>query len=192
MAAAASLLVPRRVCQLIAKAKPAEVEVRASEQRASFALHCPGGGGVPAVGITTRLIEGVFPSYRHVVSGGYAGSVTLDLAETRAALRRATAVLGASGSVQLRLNGSVELYASEYGSGEFRATLDRAVADCTPMVMAFNPGFLEAGLAVCADGGGPGSRVLMELSSPTRPAVLHPVGDGHDDTYVLMPVTLNP
>jgi DNA polymerase-3 subunit beta len=86
--------------------------------------------------------------------------------------------------VKLRLDAELEVSAHTPDVGEGQEVLDAEYSG-EPLVIAFNPGFLNDGASAI----GP-ERLVLEAGDGLKPAILR--GEGDDSfTYLLMPVRLS-
>jgi DNA polymerase III subunit beta len=86
--------------------------------------------------------------------------------------------------VKLRLDAELEISAHTPDVGEGQEVIDAEYTG-DPLVIAFNPGFLNDGASAVQ-----GERLVLEAADGLKPAVLR----GEDDrsfTYLLMPVRLS-
>ncbi len=132
----------------------------------------------------SRRIEGNFPNYRQLIPKERETVVTVDREELLEAVKRVSLMAQHNAPLRLKVTEStLTLSAQTADVGE--ATEDLMVqTEGKDVEIAFNHAFLLDGI------GAPTSeQVTIEILSPLKPGVLHPVG-GEDLTYLLMPVRL--
>jgi DNA polymerase III subunit beta len=141
--------------------------------------------------LTTKLIEGTFPNYRALLPDGYETSVVVDRADLVEALQRVAIVALGQANTPVSLtfgDGSVDLQASNQETGDAAEALPAEI-EGDGLTIAFNPGFLLAGLEATGT-----EKIRIELRDGLKPAVLRPATDDgpvDDLTYLLMPVRVS-
>ncbi len=141
--------------------------------------------------LTTKLIEGTFPSYRALLPDGHETAVTIDRADLIEALQRVAIVAMGQANTPVMLtfaDGSVELQASNQETGDATEALPAEI-EGEGLSISFNPTFLLSGLEATGT-----ERIRIELRDGLKPAVLKPVadeGETDDFTYLLMPVRVS-
>jgi DNA polymerase-3 subunit beta len=141
--------------------------------------------------LTTKLIEGTFPNYRALLPDGHETAVVVDRAGLVEALQRVSIVAMGQANTPVSLtfgDGSVDLQASNQEMGDAAEALPAEI-DGDGLTIAFNPGFLLAGLEATGT-----ERIRIELRDGLKPAVLRPHDDDgqvDDFTYLLMPMRVN-
>jgi DNA polymerase-3 subunit beta len=134
--------------------------------------------------IGSRFIEGEFPNYRSLIPEGYTNSLIVSRESLADVVKRVGLLARDNLPVKLRLATELEVSAHTPDVGEGQEAVDAAY-DGDPIVIAFNPHFLNDGLAAIE-----GSSVVLSAADGLKPAVLR--GDGDDSfTYLLMPVRLS-
>jgi DNA polymerase III subunit beta len=135
--------------------------------------------------LSSRLIEGQFPSWRQLIPESFEHEVRLPREEFLEVARRVGQL--AQRNAPLRLG---------FAEGELTVAAETPdVGDATeampapytgePLEIAFNPQFLIEGVdSVDTD------ELAIQLSSPLRPGLLRPVGS-EDFSYLVMPIRLN-
>lgn len=167
------------------------------------------GAGIGADGIfgilggakqtTTRLLDAEFPKFRQLLPASHTAVATIDSAPLLDAIKRVALVADRGAQVRMEFTeGSVLLTAGGDEAGKAEEELP-VVFHGEPLTIAFNPGYLQDGLAAI---GVP--TIDFGFTTPSRPAVLRPsTGDEPvaDDSgaflapdsvfsYLLMPVRL--
>ncbi|MCA1840640.1 MAG: DNA polymerase III subunit beta [Actinomycetota bacterium] len=153
-----------------------EVSITLGESQASFVA-----GNTQ---LTTRLIEGEFPNWRHLVPDGYQSKLVIDREEFTRAVERVGLVARANTPVKFHLGDEVQLTATEAGVADASEVVEGGSYSGEPMTIAFNPRFFNDGLD-----GLESDKAELEVIDPTKPAILR--AEGRDDfIYLLMPVRL--
>jgi DNA polymerase-3 subunit beta len=136
--------------------------------------------------LTTRSLEGTYPNYRQLIPASFSRSITLDRRAFTASLERVAVLADQHNNVvKLALDATrglvtISVDAQDVGSGSEQVA---AEVEGEPIDIAFNVRYLLDGLkAIGTD------RVQMRCNAPTTPAVLSPVGEDGDYTYLVMPV----
>jgi DNA polymerase III subunit beta len=141
--------------------------------------------------LTTKLIEGTFPNYRALLPDAYETGVTVDRAALVEALQRVAIVAMGQTNTPVSLtfgDGSIDLQATNQEMGDAAEALPAEI-DGDGLTIAFNPGFLLAGLEATGT-----EQIRIELRDGLKPAVLRPhAEDGQVDdlTYLLMPMKIS-
>lgn len=151
-----------------------EVTMRLGERHAMFE--------VGSLRMTTRLIEGEFPSYRHLVPESHPNTLTVERDALLDAIRRVKILAKDSTPIRIEMGGdTLRVKAITQDVGNATEELDCSYSG-DELVMAFNPEYLVAGIEACA-----GDSVTLSTSVPLKPAVLRGVGSS-EYLYLLMPV----
>lgn len=177
LAAGQQVLVPSRALAELQRILPdtddAELTVQFGAREAVFATE--------ETKLTTRLIEGDYPNVQNLLPSSYPNLLTVGREALIEALRRVK-ILAQDTPVKLHLGGeTLKLEATTQDVGKADEEIDAAY-DGTPMVVAFNPDYLAAGLDAVE-----GDEVTLATMDPMKPAVLRGVGYA-DYLYLLMPV----
>lgn len=134
--------------------------------------------------IGSRFIEGEFPNYRQLIPQGYANALTVDREVLLEVTKRVGLLAQNNLPVKLSLGSELEVSAHTPDVGEGQEVLD-AEYEGEPLVIAFNPQFLNDGAAAVRT-----ERLVLEAGDGLKPAILR--GDGDPSfTYLLMPVRLS-
>ncbi|MFN9629716.1 MAG: DNA polymerase III subunit beta [Cyanobacteriota bacterium] len=138
--------------------------------------------------LTTRSLEGTYPNYRQLIPASFSRSVSLDRRAFSASLERVAVLADQHNNVvKISLDTergqvTISVDAQDVGSGSEQLA---AEVEGEPIDIAFNVRYLLDGLkAIGSD------RVRLRCNAPTTPAVLSPVGDDGDYTYLVMPVQI--
>ncbi len=136
--------------------------------------------------LTTRLIEGNYPSYGQLIPDEHDTRVIVERDGLVQALQRVAVVALGQPNTPVTLTfaeGGVDLAAGNQEVGDATESLP-AQLEGAPVTIAFNPSFLLAGLEAAGT-----DLVVIDLREGLKPAVVRPHGDQADDfVYVLMPV----
>ncbi|WP_156755402.1 DNA polymerase III subunit beta [Actinokineospora pegani] len=138
---------------------------------------------------TSRLLDAEFPRYRQLLPSEQTSAAIIGVAPLVEAIKRVSLVAERGTQVRLEFADGV-LRLSAGGDDEGSAEEELAV-DFTgePVTIAFNPGYLQDGLAALHS-----DRAELSFTTPNRPALIKPVGAEGEVTpgylYLLMPVRL--
>jgi DNA polymerase-3 subunit beta len=138
--------------------------------------------------LTTRSLEGTYPNYRQLIPASFSRSVSLDRRAFTASLERVAVLADQHNNVvKISLDAdrgqvTISVDAQDVGSGSEELA---AEVEGEPIDIAFNVRYLLDGLKAIGS-----ERVRMRSNAPTTPAVLSPVGDDGDYTYLVMPVQI--
>ena len=146
---------------------------------------------LPNIELVSRLIEGTFPNYNHIIPQGHTTRSVLATTDFLNATRRASFFAHeAANMVHLSIQKADELTPSRVSgkavSAEVGDTVDdvEAVIEGKSLNIGFNVLYLSEVLAVCGT-----SQVGLETGTDKSPAVIRPVGqDGF--LHVIMPLQL--
>ncbi len=174
-----SVLVPSRALQEVIRllGDVEQVSVRFSEREASFTLG--------TVTVTTRLIEGEFPSYQGLIPTHQPNRLTVDREVFINAVRRVRLMAQDSTPIRMEMSASgLELSAVTQDVGEASEQLD-AVFEGDDLTVAFNPEYLLDGAEAA-----PGEEIVLNTVDALKPAVIRTPGS-EQFLYLLMPVRIN-
>ncbi|MCG8918673.1 DNA polymerase III subunit beta [Actinokineospora sp. PR83] len=138
---------------------------------------------------TSRLLDAEFPRYRQLLPSEQTSSAIIGVAPLVEAIKRVSLVADRGTQVRLEFADGV-LRLSAGGDDEGSAEEELPVEFTgEPVMIAFNPGYLQDGLAALhAD------RAELSFTTPNRPALIKPVNADGEVTpgylYLLMPVRL--
>lgn len=135
--------------------------------------------------LVTRLIEGEFPNWRHLIPEGYSNKLVVDKEEFARAVERVGLVARANTPVKFHLGDEVQLTATEAGVADASEVIEQAVYTGEPMVAAFNPRFFSDGLD-----GVESEKAELEVIDPSKPAIIKAEGQ-QEFVYLLMPVRIS-
>lgn len=185
LAEGAQVLVPSRALREVERLLGAseEVTLRLGDRDATFEVTVgEGGGGITAIRITTRLIEGEFPNYRGLIPSSYPNRLVVGREPLLDAVRRVRLLARDATPVRLVLQpDGLDLLAVTQDVGEAHESLD-AKYEGIELTVAFNPEYLAQGVEVTR-----GDEVVLETIDALKPAVLRGT-ESPDFLYLLMPV----
>jgi DNA polymerase-3 subunit beta len=135
--------------------------------------------------LSSRLIEGQFPSHRQLIPDSFDHEVRLPRSEFLEASRRVSQLAQRNAPLRLAFSeGELTIAAETPEVGDASESMPAPFSG-DPLEIAFNPEFLVAGIeSVDAD------EVVLRLTSPLRPGLLQPL-DRDDFRYLVMPIRLN-
>jgi DNA polymerase III subunit beta len=135
--------------------------------------------------LSSRLIEGQFPSHRQLIPDSFDHEVRLPRSEFLEASRRVSQLAQRNAPLRLAFSeGELTIAAETPEVGDASESMPAPFSG-EPLEIAFNPEFLVAGIeSVDAD------EVVLRLTSPLRPGLLQPL-DRDDFRYLVMPIRLN-
>lgn len=135
--------------------------------------------------LSSRLIDGQFPSYRQLIPESFDYEVKLPRAELLEVARRIRHLAQRNAPIRLAFaEGELTVAAETPDVGDATEAMPAGFSG-DPLEIAFNPQFLVEGIeSVDTD------EIVMQLTSPLRPGLLRPVGSD-DFTYLAMPIRLN-
>ncbi len=135
--------------------------------------------------LSSRLIEGQFPSYRQLLPDSFDHDVRLPQAELLEVTKRIRHL--AQRNAPLRLGfaeGELTVSAETPEIGDAKESLPCAF-EGEELVIAFNPQFFVEGVESIET-----TELVLRLTSPLRPGLLQQAGD-EDFSYLVMPIRLN-
>ena len=174
-----SVLVPSRALQEVIRllADEEQISVRFNDREASFE--------VGSITVTTRLIEGEFPSYQGLIPTHQPNRLTVNREAFINAVRRVRLMAQDSTPIRMDMTASgLELSATTQDVGEATEQLD-AVFEGEDLTVAFNPEYLLDG----ADAA-PGEEIVLNTVDALKPAVIR-TPEAEQFLYLLMPVRIN-
>nr|YP_009530654.1 DNA polymerase III subunit beta [Paulinella micropora]AXY63343.1 DNA polymerase III subunit beta [Paulinella micropora] len=138
--------------------------------------------------LTSRTLEGIYPSYQNLIPTHFAQSITLDRKALIVALERVAVLAGKSNNIVKFIcdSESNKLYistdAQDIGSASESITVDFNGA---PLQIAFNVQYLLDGLKVIAD-----EIIQILCNASDTPAILTSQAEVRNFTYLIMPVQI--
>ncbi len=167
----------RELARVIASEGAEEVEVAMPRNQAIFRA-----GGVV---LSSRLIDGQFPSWRQLIPETFDHDVRLPREELLEVSRRVSQLAQRNAPLRLALaEGELTVAAETPDIGDASEGMPAPYSG-EPMEMAFNPQFFVEGIDSVES-----EEISLQVSSPLRPGLLRPVGS-EDYSYLVMPIRLN-
>jgi DNA polymerase III subunit beta len=167
----------RELARVIAAEGNEEVEIAMPRNQAIFKA-----GGVV---LSSRLIDGQFPSWRQLIPESFEHDVRLPREELLEVSRRVSQLAQRNAPLRLALaEGELTVAAETPDIGDASEGMPAPYSG-EPMEIAFNPQFFVEGIDSVE-----GDEVSLQVSSPLRPGLLRPVGS-EDFSYLVMPIRLN-
>ena len=135
--------------------------------------------------LSSRLIEGQFPSWRQLVPESFEHEIRLPREEFLEVASRVSQLAQRNAPLRLAFTeGELTVAAETPDIGDASEAMP-APYNGEPLEIAFNPQFLVEGIESVGS-----EELAVQLSSPLRPGLLRPV-DGDDFSYLVMPIRLN-
>ncbi len=135
--------------------------------------------------LSSRLVEGRFPSYEQLLPESFEHELRLRGPELLEVVRRISLLAQKNAPLRLRFaEGELEVSAQTPDIGNARETLPVPFQG-EPIEIGFNPEFLRDGLESAE-----GEELVLKLISPLRPGLIQSGADG-GFTYLVMPIRLN-
>lgn len=167
----------RELARIVATEGAEEVEISMPRNQAIFRA--------AGVTLTSRLIEGQFPSWRQLIPETFEHEVRLPRAEFLEIARRISQLAQRNAPLRLAFaEGELTVAAETPDIGDASEAMPAPYSG-EPLEIAFNPQFLVEGIESIGS-----EELAVQLSSPLRPGLLRPV-DGDDFAYLVMPIRLN-
>jgi DNA polymerase-3 subunit beta len=167
----------RELARIIGAEGAEEVEIALPRNQAVFR--------VAGVVLSSRLIEGQFPSWRQLIPEAFEHDVRLPREEFLEIARRISQLAQRNAPLRLAFaEGELTVAAETPDIGDASEGLPAPYSG-EPLEIAFNPQFLVEGIESVGT-----EQVAVQISSPLRPGLLRPV-DGEDFSYLVMPIRLN-
>jgi DNA polymerase-3 subunit beta len=167
----------RELARIASSAGAEEVEISMLRNQVVFRT--------AGVTLSSRLIEGQFPSWRVLIPESFEHEVRLPREEFLEIARRISQLAQRNAPLRLAFSeGELTIAAETPDIGDASEGMPAPYSG-EPLEIAFNPQFLIEGIeSVSTD------EVAVQLSSPLRPGLLRPVGD-EQFSYLVMPIRLN-
>jgi DNA polymerase III subunit beta len=167
----------RELARIVAQEGAEEVAMSLARNQAVFRAG--------QVVLSSRLIEGQFPSWRQLIPESFEHEVRLPRVEILEVARRIGQLAQRNAPLRFAFaEGELTVAAETPEVGDASEAIPAPYSG-EPLEIAFNPQFLIEGLESVE-----GDEVLMKLSSPLRPGLLEPV-EADDFSYLVMPIRLN-
>jgi DNA polymerase-3 subunit beta len=167
----------RELSRIVTAEEAEEVEIAMPRNQVVFR--------VGPVLLSSRLIEGQFPSWRQLIPESFEHEVRLPREEFLEVARRVGQLAQRNAPLRLAFaEGELTVAAETPDIGDATEGMPAPYSG-EPLEIAFNPQFLIEGVdSVDTD------ELAIQLSSPLRPGLLRPVGS-EDFSYLVMPIRLN-
>src|SRR4051795_11400500 len=153
----------RELARIIAQGGAEEISLSLARNQAVFRAG--------EVLLSSRLIEGQFPSWRQLIPESFEHEVRLPREELLEVARRISQLAQRNAPLRFAFaEGELTIAAETPEVGDAREAIPAPYAG-EPLEIAFTPQFLIEGLE-----SGDGDELVIKLSPPLRPALLEPVG----------------
>ena len=167
----------RELARLVAGDAPENVEIDVSRNQAIFRID--------GVALSSRLIEGQFPSWKQLIPESFEHEVRLPREDLLEVARRISQLAQRNAPLRFAFSeGELKVAAETPDIGDAAESLP-APFNGEPLEIAFNPQYLIEGIESVH-----GDEIAVNISSPLRPGLLRPVGTD-DFSYLVMPIRLN-
>ncbi len=167
----------RELARIIAAEGSEDVEIALQRNQAVF--------NTAGVLLSSRLIDGQFPSWRQLIPESFEHEVRLPREELLEITRRISQLAQRNAPLRLAFaEGELTVAAETPDIGDAAEGMPAPYSG-EPLEIAFNPQYLVEGVESVAT-----DEVSIQFSSPLRPGLLRPV-DGDDFSYLVMPIRLN-
>lgn len=167
----------RELARIIAGGGVEDVEVALSRNQVVFRLD--------GIALSSRLIEGQFPSWRQLIPESFEHEVRMPREELLEVTKRVSQLAQRNAPLRFAFSeGELTVAAETPDIGDAAEGLPAPYSG-EPLEIAFNPQFLIEGIESVE-----GDEIAIQLSSPLRPGLLRPVG-AEDFAYLVMPIRLN-
>jgi DNA polymerase-3 subunit beta len=167
----------RELARIVAQGGAEEVALSLARNQAVFRT-----GGVL---LSSRLIEGQFPSWRQLIPESFEHEVRLPRGELLEVARRISQLAQRNAPLRFAFaEGELTVAAETPEVGDASEAIPAPYSG-EPLEIAFNPQFVVEGIESVD-----GEELVMKLSSPLRPGLLEPV-ESEDFSYLVMPIRLN-
>jgi DNA polymerase-3 subunit beta len=167
----------RELARIIGQGGAAEVSLSLERNQAVFRA-----GDVV---LSSRLIEGQFPSWRQLIPESFEHEVRLPREELLEVARRISQLAQRNAPLRFAFaEGELTVAAETPEVGDASEAIPAPYTG-EPLEIAFNPQFVTEGIESVD-----GEELVMKLSSPLRPGLLEPV-EREDFSYLVMPIRLN-
>jgi DNA polymerase III subunit beta len=167
----------RELARLISNGSAETVDISLSRNQVVFELL--------NVALSSRLIEGQFPSWRQLIPETFDHEVRLPREELLEVSRRVSQLAQRNAPLRFAFaEGELTVAAETPDIGDATEGMPAPYSG-EPLEIAFNPQFLIEGIETVE-----GEEIAVQISSPLRPGLLRPVGS-EDFSYLVMPIRLN-
>lgn len=167
----------RELSRIVASESVEEVEIALLANQVVFRAD--------GIMLSSRLIEGQFPSHRQLIPDSFEHEVRLPRGELLEVARRIGQLAQRNAPLRLALSeGELTVSAETPEVGDASEAMPAPFTG-EPLEIAFNPEFFVAGVeSIDSD------ELVLRLTSPLRPGLLQPV-ERDDFSYLVMPIRLN-
>ena len=167
----------RELARIVGQTGPEEVALSLAQNQAVFRA-----GDVV---LSSRLIEGQFPSWRQLIPESFEHEVRLPRGELLEVARRISQLAQRNAPLRFAFSeGELTVAAETPEVGDASESIPAPYSG-EPLEIAFNPQFVIEGIESVD-----GDELVLKLSSPLRPGLLEPI-DREDFSYLVMPIRLN-
>jgi len=167
----------RELSRLLASGGPESVEIALSRNQVIFRID--------GIALSSRLIEGQFPSWRQLIPESFDHEVRMPREELLEVARRVSQLAQRNAPLRFAFSeGELRVAAETPDIGDATESLPAPFSG-EELEIAFNPQFLVEGIESVE-----GDEIALQVSSPLRPGLLRPVGS-EDFSYLVMPIRLN-
>jgi len=167
----------RELRRLIESSGAESVETSLSRNQVVFKLE--------GVALSSRLIEGQFPSWRQLIPESFEHEVRMPREDLLEVVSRVSQLAQRNAPLRFAFTeGELKVAAETPDIGDAAESLPAPFSG-EPLEIAFNPQFLKEGIESVE-----GDEIAIQISSPLRPGLLRPVGN-EDFSYLVMPIRLN-
>jgi DNA polymerase-3 subunit beta len=167
----------RELARIIGQRGAEEIAISLARNQAVFR--------VGDVVLSSRLIEGQFPSWRQLIPESFDHEVRLPREELLEVTRRISQLAQRNAPLRFAFaEGELTVAAETPEVGDASEAIPAPYSG-EPLEIAFNPQFVVEGIESVD-----GEELVMKLSSPLRPGLLEPIGR-EDFSYLVMPIRLN-
>jgi DNA polymerase-3 subunit beta len=167
----------RELARIIAQGGAEEISLSLARNQAVFRAG--------EVLLSSRLIEGQFPSWRQLIPESFEHEVRLPREELLEVARRISQLAQRNAPLRFAFaEGELTVAAETPEVGDASEAIPAPYSG-EPLEIAFNPQFVVEGIESVD-----GEELVMKLSSPLRPGLLEPV-EREDFSYLVMPIRLN-
>ena len=136
--------------------------------------------------VTTRLIDGEFPSYEGLIPTDHPNKLVADRLEMLAAIRRVRLVGDSDTPIRISMKEGSLTLSSTTEVGEARAIIENMIYEGEDLLIAFNAEYLNDGVTVLKS-----EKITLLTEDALKPAVLQEENAKQDESdflYLLMPV----
>src|SRR5438093_2312640 len=167
----------RELARIVAQEGSETVDISLAKNHAVFRAG-------PVV-LSSRLIEGQFPSWRQLIPEAFEHEVRLPRVDLLETARRVSQLAQRNAPLRFAFEeGQLTIAAETPEIGDASEAMPAPYSG-EPLEIAFNPQFLIEGLESVGE-----DELAVKLSSPLRPGLLQPAGRD-DFSYLVMPIRLN-